>query len=106
MSQAKAVEPGESARIAGRNRPDWTSRRSGMSCIGIELGTPAKCSGRGNGYESDGAASSGGWGAAGMLGSLGGFLGIRKGCADGTYKEMKRGKPKKSSRTEVDKAVS
>lgn len=106
VSQAKAVEPGESARVAGRNRVDRSSRRSGMLCLGMEPGTPVKGSGRGNGYESDGAASSGGWGASGMLGSLGGFLGIRKGSADGAYKEMKRGKTKRPSRTEVDKAVS
>lgn len=108
VSQAKAVEPGQAARAAGRA---WAQRsRSRRASSGWGGGAPS-------GAESDGVAercgAGGGWGAGGLMESLGGFLGIGRGGSEGAggggdaeaRKEMKRGRSRRESRSSSGQKV-
>lgn len=96
---------GAAARAAGKLRAERSFRGSGTPRESRTVSSPA-------GFESDGGitrwANGDGWRTAGVLESLGDFLGIVKGGAGkaGTSKDAKKGKERGHTRDTPGKTVS
>ena len=108
------MEAAEVERVERKIRAEGSYCGERLASVGARPGTSRKYSDNLHGKNNDsgersGGAEAPGWvasGARGMLDSLGGFLGTRKGSADSMDKEIELGKMKRSSRTETNKAVS
>ena len=108
------MEAGEVERVKRKLRAEGSYCGGRLASVGARRGTSRKYSDnlKGNNNESgkrSGGAGAPGWvasGAKGVLDSLGGFLGTRKGSAGSMDKEIELEKMKRSSRTETNTAVS
>ena len=108
------MEAAEVERVERKTRAEGSYCGGRLASVGARPGTSRKYSDNLNDNNNDrgnrsGGAEAPGWvasGARGMLDSLGGFLGTRKGSADSMDNEIELGKMKRSSRTETNKAVS